>query len=140
MSVQAVLAPVFVQMALTFVLLFWMGFARVSAIRSGTAKVRDTALGQPNWPPRVTQIANCYHNQYQLPVLFYVLVAFALLTRHADLLFVLMSWAFVLLRIVHAVIHTGSNYVPYRFYAFLAGAVVLVAMWLVFAVRILLAV
>ena len=139
MSVQAVLAPVFVQIALTFALLFWLGSARVGAIKSGAAKIRDTALGQPNWPPRVTQIANCYHNQYQLPVLFFLLVAFALLTRQADLLFVLMSWVFVLLRIVHAVIHTGSNYVPYRFYAFLAGAVVLLVMWLVFAVHILLA-
>ena len=138
MSVQAVLAPVFVQVALTFVLMFWMGFARIGAINSGAAKIGDTALGQPNWPPRVVQIANCYHNQFQLPLLFFVVVALALLTRKADLAFVLMSWAFVGLRLVHAAIHTGTNYVPYRFYAFLAGALVLLAMWLVFAARILL--
>jgi hypothetical protein len=137
MSVQAVLAPVFVQVALTFVLLFWMGSARLGAIRHGEARVRDIALGEPNWPARVTQVANCFHNQFQLPMLFYVAVALAVLTRKADVLFVLLSWAFVLLRIVHAVIHTGSNHVPYRFYAFLAGALALVTIWLTLLVRIL---
>ena len=32
----------------------------------------DVALGQLNWPPRVQQISNSYHSQFQLPVLFYV--------------------------------------------------------------------
>ena len=35
MSVQAILIPMFVQVGLTFVLLFWMGALRLSAIRTG---------------------------------------------------------------------------------------------------------
>jgi hypothetical protein len=137
MSVQAVLLPVFVQIALTLVLMFWMGGARVAAIRGGKATIRDTALGQPNWPPRVAQIGNCYHNQFQAPLLFYAVVILALLTRKADLLLVVLSWLFVAFRIVHAVIHCSTNYVPHRFYAFLAGALVLTVMWVFFAVHIL---
>jgi hypothetical protein len=95
MSIQAILLPLFVQVALTFALMFWMGSARVAAISRGEVKIRDMALGQPVWSERETQIANCYHNQFQLPVLFYVLVALALFTRKADLLFVVLSWAFV---------------------------------------------
>ena len=137
MSVQAVLLPLFVQVALTFGLLFWMGNSRVRAVRRGDATMRDTALGQPNWPGHVTQIANAYHNQFQLPVLFYAVVALALLTRKADLAFVVLSWIFVAFRLIHAAIHTSSNYVPYRFYAFLAGAVVLIVIWVIFAAKIL---
>jgi hypothetical protein len=138
MSIQAILLPVFVQVALTFALMFWMGSVRVAAISRGQVKVRDMALGQPVWPERETQIANCYHNQFQLPVLFYVLVALALFTRKADLLFVALSWAFVLLRLAHAFVHVTSNRVPTRFRWFLAGALVLLLMWIVFAARILL--
>jgi hypothetical protein len=138
MSIQAILLPVFVQVALTFALMFWMGSVRVAAISRGQVKVRDMALGQPVWPERETQIANCYHNQFQLPVLYYVLVALALFTRKADLLFVVLSWAFVLLRWAHAFIHVTTNHVPTRFRWFLAGALVLLVMWIVFAVRILL--
>lgn len=137
MSIQAVLLPVFIQVALTFALLFWMGGARVAAIKRGQVRIRDIALGQSAWPERETQIANCFHNQLQLPTLFYVLVAFALFTRKADLLFVVLAWAFVLLRVGHAYVHVTSNHVPTRFRWYLGGAVVLLLMWIVFAVRIL---
>jgi hypothetical protein len=137
MSVQAILAPLFVQVALTFALLVWMGAARIAAVRHGETRVRDIALGQSNWPPRIQQISNCYHNQLQLPMLFYVLVVLAYILHKADYLFIIMAWVFVALRIVHAAIHTTSNHVGHRFQAFAAGAVILLLMWVVFAVRIL---
>lgn len=138
MSVQMVLLPVFVLVGLTFWLLFWTGGARVAAIRRGETRVRDIALGQPAWPPRVQQISNSYHNQLQVPVLFYVLVILALFTRKADLLFVVMSWLFVLTRVVHMAIHVTVNRVDLRFYAFAAGAALLLLMWIIFTVRLLL--
>jgi len=138
MPIQFVLLPLFVHVALTFVLLVWMARARIGALKSGKTTLGDTALGQPNWPPRVQQIANCYHNQFQLPMLLYLLTILAIITRHADFLFVVMAWLFVLTRFVHAFIHTGSNYVRHRFNAFAAGVFILLAMWIIFAVRILL--
>ena len=138
MSIQAVLLPLFVQVALTFALHYWMGFARVSSLRRGEVKTGDIALREPNWPARVTQIANAFHNQLELPVLFYVLVALALIARKADLLFVVMSWLFVALRFVHAYIFVTSNRVLRRFQAFAAGSLVLFLMWIIFAVRVLL--
>jgi hypothetical protein len=136
MTVQAILAPLFVLVALTFALLIWMGALRVSAVRRGEVRVRDTSLGQPNWPPRVQQVSNCFNNQFQLPVLFYILTILALFLKKADLLFVVMAWIFVLLRIVHAAIHVTSNHVGHRFQAFAAGLIVLLLMWIVFAVRV----
>jgi hypothetical protein len=138
MPIQFVLLPLFVQVALTFALLFWTARSRIGALKRREATLGQIALGQPNWPPRVQQIANCYHNQFQLPVLFYVLTILAIITRHADFLFVVMAWLFVLTRFVHAFIHTGSNYVQHRFNAFAAGFFILLAMWIIFAVRILL--
>jgi hypothetical protein len=83
----------------------------------------------------VQQVANAYHNQLELPVLFYVLTALALITRQADLLFVVLAWVFVATRLLHAGIHVTGNDVPKRFQAFAAGAVVLLVMWAIFAVR-----
>ena len=99
--------------------------------------MKDIALGQSNWPARPTQIANCYNSQFQLPVLFYVLTILAIATRHADLLFVVMAWLFVVTRLIHDYVHTGTNYVPHRFNAFAAGAIVLLVMWAIFAVRLI---
>ena len=138
MSIQMVLLPVFVLMGLTFALLLWMVGARRGALVGGETKIRDIALGQPNWPQRVTQVGNCYANQFELPLLFYVLIALALPLRHADLFVVLMSWVFVVTRFVHAGVFVTSNDLGRRSMAWLASALVLLAMWIYFALRILL--
>jgi hypothetical protein len=138
MSVQAILLPLFVQVVLTFVLGFWTAGARFAAVQRGDVRPRDVALRQPNWPQRETQIANAYHNQLELPVLFYVLTILAMVLHHADVVFVVLAWIFVLSRLVHAYIHVTSNHMRRRFTAFALCAVVLALMWVIFIVRILL--
>jgi len=136
MTAPMVLLPVFVLVGLTFFLLFMTASARTRSLTSGEVKFKDIALGK-NWPDRAAQIGNSFNNQFQLPVLFYVLVAIALPLRHADLVFVLLSWVFVVTRFVHAGVFITSNNVKRRFYAWFAGVLVLLAMWLYFAIRIL---
>jgi hypothetical protein len=138
MSVQWVLLPVFVMIGLTFALMISMVGARRSALVTKQTRIKDIALGQPNWPVRATQIGNCYRNQFELPVLFYVLIAIALPIRHADLVIVLLSWVFVVCRLVHAGVFVSSNDLGQRSMAWLASALVLVAMWVYFALKILL--
>ena len=138
MSLQMVLLPVFVLVGLTFALLLWMAGARRQALVGGQTKIRDIALGQQNWPVRATQIGNCFKNQFELPVLFYILIAIALPIRHADLVIVMLSWVFVITRFVHAGIFVTSNDLNRRSLAWFASVLVLFAMWLYFALRILL--
>jgi len=138
MSLQAVLLPLFVQVGLTFFLMCWLALVRTSAVTRGEVKIRDIALGQPAWTEPATKVGNAFCNQFELPLLFYVLVVLAIIARKADYLFVAMAWIFVVSRIVHAAIHTGSNNVPQRLYAYAVGAIVLMLMWIIFAVRVLL--
>jgi hypothetical protein len=138
MSVQMVLLPVFVLVGLTFTLLLWMASARTRALTSRQTSLKDIALGQQNWPTRATQIGNCFKNQFELPLLFYALIALALPLRHADLVTVLLSWVFVVTRFAHAGIFVTSNDVRQRSLAWFAGVVVLFVMWLWFALKILL--
>jgi hypothetical protein len=138
MSIAAVLLPLFVQVALTFVLLFWTAGLNASATRSGEVSWQDIALREPNWPARNLQIRNAFLNQLETPVLFYVLTVLAWITRHADYLFVVLAWIFVALRIVHVFIHVTDNNVPRRGAVFLASMVVLAVMWVNSAFHILL--
>ena len=82
MTIQMVLLPVFVQVALTFALLFWMAQCAHASVRRGETKIRDIALGQPAWPDAARRrSATATHSQFQLPLLFYVLVILAWITR-----------------------------------------------------------
>ena len=139
MSVSSLLLPVFVEVGLTFYLMFMMGYHRTHALRTGVVQPSDIALREQRWPVRTTQFANCFHNQFELPVLFYAVVALILITSTNSFVFVLLAWIFVVSRLVHAYIHTGSNVVEQRAYAMAASAVAVFLMWLIFALRILLA-
>ena len=138
MSIEAILMPMFAQVALTFVLLFWMGFLRTRALRSGAVKPEQIALREPHWPLRVLQIGNAFHNQLELPVLFYVVTLLALMTETLDVILYVLSWMFVLSRFLHAYIHVTSNRLDRRGGVFGVGAIALLLMWVIVVARILL--
>jgi len=138
MSVQMVLLPLFVQIGLTFALLLGMGTLRGRALSSRETSREDVALGRPNRPTRAAQVGDCFSKQLEVPVLFYVLIALALPLRHADFIIVLLSWVFVVTRCAHAGIFVTSNDVRTRSLAWFAGVLVLLAMWIYFALKILL--
>ena len=111
MSLTMVLLPVFVEVGLTFALLFW---------NRDRAKTADAA------------------DEFGLPTLFYALIALALPLRHADLFIVLMSWVFVVTRFAHAGVFVSSNDLGRRSTVWLASVLVLLAMWIYFALKMLL--
>lgn len=136
MTPAMILAPTFVLVALSFLLLFRLGPMRLSAVSRGEVG-RDGLLDPRAFPDRCRQVGNAYSNQFELPVLFYVLTILALITRKADLLFVVLAWVFVASRYVHAFVHVTSNDIKLRFPAFAVGALVLALMWVLFALAIL---
>ena len=137
MSIRFILLPLFVEVALTFGLVFWLAYLRVDAVRHGQVSAAEVGLREPNWPRRSLQVHYCYLNQLELPVLFYVLTILCLMTHFADLLFLLMAWVFVVLRLLQAYVHVTDNNLQRRGSLFAAGAIVLACMWLIFAIRIL---
>ncbi|WP_026607235.1 MAPEG family protein [Methylocapsa acidiphila] len=139
MTIQSILLPLFVQIGLTFSLVLWAAIERRNVLLRGELTWRDIALKQTPWPGRALQVSQSFANQFEIPVLYYVLVLLALATKKADLAFVVMEWLFVSSRLAHAYVHTTSNHVPTRGKIFVVGVVILVLMWAIFAIRILLA-
>ena len=129
------LYPVMAQLLLTVILVFWMGRVRVSAVQAGRVRLADIALSREGWPDDVRKVANNFHNQFEMPVLFSVLCGIATYLGATGPGMALLAWAFIASRLVHTAIHVTTNRVRHRFYAFAAGVGVLVLMWLVIAIR-----
>jgi hypothetical protein len=138
MSIPMILAPLFVQVLLTFAVMIGMMAFRTKALQGGETRYQDIAMREPNWPHRAALFGNSFSNQFELPVLFYVLTILAMMTRHADLLFVLLAWVFVAFRVLQAFIHVTNNNVPFRGGYYGVAALVLLIMWLIFIVKIML--
>ncbi len=137
MSIRTILLPLFVEVALTLGLLLRLGYLRNSDLTSGTVKPAQIALRERHWPKHTLQVGNAFSNQFELPVLFYLLTVLEIITRHADLIFVVLAWIFVLTRFGHAFIHTTSNRVMQRGAIYGIGALALIVMWAIFVMRIL---
>ena len=137
MLVQAILLPLFLQALLVIAIGVLMAKRRNDAFKSGT-HYRDIALREPNWPKPALQAANCYANQFEMPVLFYVAVIVAIITRHADIVEVVLAWIFVVCRYLQAFIHVTSNQVRHRAMWFGLSSLAVIAMWVWLAFQIFL--
>jgi hypothetical protein len=123
MSASVVLLPVFVLVGLTFVFFFWTGSGRRGLLTGRAASA--------------SEVGAALYDPLQLAMLFYVLIAIAMPLRHADLIIVLLSWVFVVTRLFHAGIFVAPSDGKIGSLAYYSGALVLFAMWLYFALRIL---
>ena len=84
-----------------------------------------------------TQSADHFRNLFEMPVLFYALCGFLAITKLTTLLLLACAWGYVVLRAFHTWIHLTNNKVIRRFQVFVASAIVLYAMWGIFAVRLI---
>jgi hypothetical protein len=137
MTVQEVLLPLFLEVILTFGLLFWLAPLRSHDFSSGVTRPEDIALREPKWSQRSLQVGYSYSNQFELPVLFYVLTILAYFTRHAGVVFVVLAWMFVIFRYLQAYVHVTSNKVRLRGTFFIVSALVLAIMWGIYMIEIL---
>jgi hypothetical protein len=137
MSVQAILLPLFVQVILTFALGIHLGVMRARDFKSGIARHDNIALREPNWSKSTLQVTYAFSNQFELPVLFYVLTILEYVTHLAGIAFVVLAWIFVIFRILHAYIHVTSNNVRLRGPFYGVAAIVLIVMWVIYIVEVL---
>lgn len=133
MSRDLIFLPVLVQVALTLAIYVVLIRAKIRAIKAGECDQARRALYDDAFPEYVLKINNNLRNQFELPVLFYVvaLVLWALDAVHMVALAA--AWLFAISRIVHAWIHCTTNVVAHRRRVFTVGWWILAAM-LLFAV------
>jgi hypothetical protein len=136
MSLLAILLPLFVEVILTFALLFWMAPLRASDFNSGAVRPQDVALREPKWSTRTTQVAYSFSNQFELPVLFYVLTILVYVTHQATVVFVVLAWVFVIFRLLHAYVHVTSNVVRLRGSLYGIAALALAVNWAIYIIEV----
>ncbi len=134
---HALFLPVLAQVFLTLLVYFALARAKSQAIREGKVDRQRAALHADAWPENVVKINNNIRNQFETPVLFYVVCFVLVALNTTGVLVQVLAWLFVATRAVHAWVHTRSNIVPVRFMSFLIGVILLVALWVIAFLRII---
>lgn len=131
----AIFWPMIAQTALIFCIYLLMSRRRVGAVRAGTAKPQDYWVPSIEPAPSATAARNLI-NQFELPMLFYIVCILFNITAGATWLVLAVAWLFVVSRCLHAFVHVTSNRLMLRRRLFMFGFACVVVLWVLFAVHI----
>ena len=134
MNQTTIFWPLLAHVLLIYLVYGVMGRRRYFAVKSGEAKVGQYKVRSTEPSSSVT-VANNLINQFELPVLFYVLCLVLHLTNGVNYLTLALMWIFVASRYFHAWVHLTSNNLLLRSRSFFVGAVILLVAWIWFALH-----
>ena len=136
MNQTTIFWPVLAHVLLIYIVYGVLGRRRYGAIRSGEAKPGQFKVRSTEPASSLTVAANLT-NQFELPVLFYVLCLTLHLTNGVNYLTLALMWIFVASRYFHAWVHLTSNNLLLRSRSFFVSAVILLLGWIWFALHLL---
>jgi hypothetical protein len=129
-DVRELVLPLVAMFGVTAVVWMLMVLFRNGAVFFGAASLRYfrdyQAKAPQEWIERPTR---AFNNLMQAPTLFYVVALLMIALHNVDASQVLLAWIYVASRTLHAVIHIGFNYVPFRFAVYAVSCITLAVMW-----------
>jgi len=128
--------PAFAMVGLTAVVFVRMYWSRLWELHRGGISAQ--AVSTSSEMARLladTRAADNFRNLFELPVLFYAAVCVAAITGLATPVSLALAWTFVVLRVLHSLVHCTYNRVIHRFLLYVAGAIVLFAWWAYLAMQ-----
>ena len=133
MNNDLIFLPVLAHIILIFMVYIYLGRVKTRAIEEGNVDRQNASLNPKAWPEYVVKVSNNLDNQFESPILFYMLSVIYYLTNNVNNILIFIMGIYVLSRYIHAYVHVTSNYVPYRYKFFVIGLLTLLVLtlWLV---------
>jgi len=118
--------------------LFRMFFARKNAVKVGEIKPSFFKAYDSECPDYLKVIGNHMNNQFQMPIIFFIVGTLAIAVKTVTMMTVLLAAIFVVSRIFHSIVFLTSNNVLNRAKYYAIGLLTLNVMWFEVLIRVLL--
>ncbi|MEM9106038.1 MAG: MAPEG family protein [Pseudomonadota bacterium] len=129
-----ILWPTLVHLALIQFLFVMVSIRRQQAVRETKLEMDD--LAQAGREPELSRRwARNLDNQFQVPMLYYALVAILIARQEVSVAQIVLAWIFVFGRIAHTIVQTRTDDVALRGQVFTINYAALSLMWLLFLTR-----
>ena len=131
---NAIFLPAVVMVVLTFVVWWRMYLTRIGQMKRERIHPQSVATSAQA-AAKLTDscAADNFRNLFELPVLFYLALLVAAQAGLTSTTVLVLAWLFVALRVLHSWIQCTYNKVMHRFKVYVAGGMVLWALWGVLA-------
>jgi hypothetical protein len=117
MAQNAIFGPFFIMILLTLVVWVYMYAKRIPFIRSRKWERGELTPSEFSRlsPPHVSNPSDNLRNLFEVPTIFYAFTIYLYVTSQVDVIYLVLAWIFVLLRVAHSVVHCTVNIVHLRF-------------------------
>ncbi len=129
MPAYQILYPIFALAAWTGLILATLGVLRIRALQLRRVRMGYFELLSGEIPQYLQKFGRNFNNLLEVPILFYTVCTLVFITGNVDQVATSLAWAYVLLRIVHSLIHITVNNVNVRFTVFVLSCIALGALW-----------
>ncbi|MCF6346043.1 MAG: MAPEG family protein [Thiomicrorhabdus sp.] len=129
---SALIYPLFIQVFLTFIIGFLALKSRMNAVKYKQVSLNHFKHNRGKAPEVMLRYNDNFQNQFELPILFYLLISLLLITEINHIGFLIGAWLLVLTRVIHSIIHIKTNHILHRMKIFVAGVLILMTMWIGF--------
>ena len=134
MEAQLIVYPGFMMVLLTMIIYIKNRLAVGKAFQNKEIKSSYLKFYQDTPPDYLEITRQTLKNQFELPMLFYFLIALIYGRGNINQLDIVFAWIFVISRYIHAYVRLSSNYVPNRAKIFIFGLLFLLAGWINFLI------
>ncbi|MGH8401925.1 MAG: MAPEG family protein [Gammaproteobacteria bacterium] len=136
MKSEWIFVPMMALVAWTFIIMLLMAYKRWTAGFAGRIKRGEYKVGESTEAPTDVRLpGRNFVNLFEMPVLFYVLCLAAYMTHTVSGTLLVLAWIYLALRIVHSLVHVTYNKIIHRFSVYASSSFLLLAMWIIFAVK-----
>jgi hypothetical protein len=125
-----ILYPLFVMVLLSIVVGLRMLQLRFRAVGQDGLPPAYFQLNRGGKPPAyMVQAEQHYTNLYETPLLFYTVVILIYVLNMTSVINLVLAWAYVASRLLHAYVHMGQNRLANRRRVFLGSIALLTLLW-----------
>jgi hypothetical protein len=115
---------------LTFIVGFVAVKVRFSSVKNGNISPKYFKLMDgENIPEVVTKTTRNFNNQFEIPVLFYVVSTLYISFGIESFTAVVFAWLFVFFRFIHSYIHLTYNHIIHRMLTFWGAFICVMVLW-----------
>jgi hypothetical protein len=139
MNPSLIFLPSFAMVLLAYAILAFMFIGRLGGMKKHRARIQSLAdpVREAQIFSESVNISDNFENLFEMPVLFFTASLVIYVLSRVDHVYLALTWLYVVLRVLHSIVHCTSNRVTYRSLLFFFSMVVLLTIWIRIASQIL---
>jgi len=130
-----VLAPVFAQALIFFLMAPPTVLLRSHDLGKGAVKLKDVILGEKPYTELTQRVSNALNNQFETPIYFFAAAGVSILLQVQDAWIIAAAWVYIASRFAHIAVYVAINHLQTRFLMFFIGFIAIGVMWARLAVE-----